>query len=677
MSQNVNTSLIDLRDLLDLLRRQPLATPFTLALYSEPQGKEGLLDAVLSVCRPVDGQTLCNRECLQQWDDLVSLALLSDRPQTHCCPQGFLGFAIPLPSSDNPPDCLIGGGIRECPPDSAALSAGLPVPDPRLALTSATREEARRIADEIARLLPQLLEQQLHDLSLARTTERLAASREIAREIARVPSAGEAIALVSEALVVLFDLPRVLVLLRQAGRRPTIHTTLGIEAGSFEVSEDRLAGLLDHTGELPSVLSGNELAEMLPGLTCRSARLFPLREGGHGMGLLAVLDIDLHLRDQSLIELLAGRLSSRLLQLRQEEDQRQERHCSTRMVSMISTLALAGNREELYKGLLEMSAELAEASSGSLMLFDERSQNLTIAVAKGMSPPLARSMSLPLGEGIAGRVARSGFPLLVNDIERDSRVASPNRPRFRTKSFISLPLKDHQRLVGVLNLADKQDGNSFTETDLTLVQSFAGQAVTMIDRAAVLERAGQLETLSVTDPLTGLYNRRFLETRLEEERSRSQRQGQSFCLILADLDNFKIYNDICGHLAGDKALRKAANLMRRSAREMDLVVRYGGEEFCLILPVTSKKESLFVAERLRRAIESDAFPGETNLPLGRLTVSLGVAAFPEDGDSIHDLIHAADLALYRAKDLGRNRTVLYDPAFARSQPGHLRLTEGH
>jgi diguanylate cyclase (GGDEF)-like protein len=432
--------------------------------------------------------------------------------------------------------------------------------------------------------------------------------------------------------------------------------------------------MLDQAGGLPFPLGGDELAGFLPGLQGRSALLFPLQENSRSIGLLLVLDVDLHLRDQALIELLAGRLATRLLRLRQEEELHQERHFSTRMVSMISTLALADSREELFHSLLDMSAELVDATSGSLMLFDEHSQHLHIAVAKGMSLPLARTMAVPFGEGIAGRVARSGFPLLVNDIERDSRVATPNRPRFRTKSFISLPLKNRERLVGVLNLADKRDDSSFTEADLNLVQSFANQAVLMIDRTAVLERAGQLEKLSVTDPLTGLYNRRFLETRLEEERSRSQRQVQSFSVILADLDNFKLYNDICGHLAGDKALRKAAVLMRRSAREMDLVVRYGGEEFCLILPNTGKKESLFVAERLRRSIESDIFPGETNLPLGRLTVSLGVAAYPEDGDAIHDLLHAADLALYRAKDLGRNRTVLYDPSLAKNQQATALLS---
>jgi diguanylate cyclase (GGDEF)-like protein len=329
---------------------------------------------------------------------------------------------------------------------------------------------------------------------------------------------------------------------------------------------------------------------------------------------------------------------------------------------MISTLSLVDNRQELYLKILEMSAELLTATSGSLMLLDETDGSLKIAASKGMIPALAKAMTVAFGEGIAGKVAKSGFPLLVNDIERDKRVAFRNRPRFKTKSFVSLPLEVEHRLFGVLNLADKSSGANFTEADLNLVQTFTKHAVKMIARAANLEKAGQFEQLAITDPLTGLYNRRFLENRLKEEFSRSERQQQSFCIILCDLDNFKIYNDICGHLAGDNALCKAAKLIRRSARDMDIVTRYGGEEFCLILPSTSKKESVFVAERIRYAIDAESFPGESHLPLGRLTISLGIATFPADGVTANELIHAADLALYRAKALGRNRLVLYDSA---------------
>jgi diguanylate cyclase (GGDEF)-like protein len=671
-------TLIDLRELLDLLRRTHPTFPYRLALFSEAEGKGRLADTLRTLCPPIGGQTPCNQPCVQQWEDLIDLATVSKRPQTHRCQGGFLGFAIPLASDDNLPACLLGGGVRESQPDTA----GIPTigkkttpPGESAKLPTVTREELRRTAEEIFQLLPQLIDQRLHGLSLKHVTDRLVAIREVTRELGRCPSVDEAVALVTETLVFLFDLPRIIFLLRQPGRQPTVHTTLGVDPASFAVNAGRLQDALASSGEIPLPLSGEELGDFLPGLKNHSALLFPLQEGSQNVGLLAVLDVELHARDQALIELLVSVLTARMLHLRQEEALCQERQVSTRLAGMVGTLAVAGSREKLHQGLLEMAAELANASSGSLMIFDEHDQKLRIAVAKGMSPPLARTMTLSLGEGIAGRVASSGAPLLVNDIERDTRVASPNRPRFRTKSFISMPLRSRERLIGVLNLADRQDGSSFTEDSLKLVMAFAGQVILMLDRIKLLEQIGQLEELSVTDPLTGLYNRRFLEARLEEERNRSQRQGKAFSIILADFDFFKQYNDTCGHLAGDKALRKAAAAMRRTAREMDVVVRFGGEEFCLILPGTSKKESLLVAERLRQTIEGEAFPGETSLPLGRLTISLGTSTYPDDGNSIHDLLTAADLALYRAKELGRNRTILYDLTLAKQPPAVINLTE--
>jgi diguanylate cyclase (GGDEF)-like protein len=670
MPHVAKSSMIDLRELFDLLRRQQLKIPFRLALYSERDRDSKLDDIIASISPLVGGQKLCNQRCVQQWEDLIDLTMVSNRPQVHRCAHGFLGFAIPLSAGCSTPACLLGGGVLERLPGTAGMAAGEPEAPP-----SATREETRKIAEDIHHLLPQLLDQKLNQQTLEHTTDRLAATREVVRALGRCASAGEAFHLASEALVVLFDLPRVIFVLRQAGSKAAVHSAMGIDPASFTVSDGRFQEVLDKTHGYPLTLTGDDLAEFLPGLNNHEGLLFPLQEGTQAIGLLAVLDVDLHPRDQALIELLAGRLAARLLHFYQEEDLLKVRHFSTRMASMIGTLAQAANREELFHGLLDMSAELANATSGSLMLFDEDQQKLSIAAAKKLSLPLVRSLSVPYGEGIAGRVASSGSPLLVSDIERDSRTASPNRPRFRTKSFISMPVRHRDRLICVLNLADKQDGSCFTEADLNLVQSFAAQAVMLIEFSAVMERNGQLEQLSVTDPLTGLFNRRFLETRLEEERSRSQRQDKPFSLIFADLDNFKIYNDVCGHLAGDKALRKAANAMRRSARDMDVVVRYGGEEFCLILPATSKKEAFFSAERLRQTIEAEVFPGETNLPLGRLTISLGIASFPDDGNTIHDLLAAADLALYRAKEQGRNRTVLYDPAFARQEPVVINLTD--
>lgn len=667
LTDTSSIKLVDPRDLLEMLRQHPLIAPFNLTLYSEQEGRKGLLAAIRTVCAPIDGGLLCASECCQIWETSISQALQAKQPVVHTCEQGFICFVIPLPESNDLPDCLIGGGVFEQRKSARHAIGSNKQPESRSLIIESedspqlvSLSEAESMTGEISRSLPRLLDQQLHALSLARTTKRLEAVQKLARDLADCTESEQAVDVVSEALVILFNLPKVLIVLQQPGQAITVHSTLGLDPESFKLGQKHLTEHLENKAEHPETLSGEELATFFPGLETETALLFPLKENGSQLGAIAILDVNLHSRDMALIELLVNRLATRLESLKTASGRQQERQFSTRMVSMISELSLVENRRDLYQQILEMSAELLTATSGSLMLLHETEGSLKIEAAKGMTSSLAKTMTVAYGEGIAGQVAKSGFPMLVNDIERDNRVATKNRPRFKTKSFISLPLEAGDQLVGVLNLADKESGTNFTEADLKLIQTFTGHAVLMIDRAATLEKAGKFEQLAITDPLTGLYNRRFLEDRLQEEFSRGERQQQNFCIILADLDSFKIYNDICGHLAGDNALRKAAEVLRRSAREMDVVTRYGGEEFCLILPGTSKKESVFVGERIRRAIETESFPGESHLPLGRLTTSIGVATFPADGVTANELIHAADLALYSAKQSGRNRMVLYD-----------------
>jgi diguanylate cyclase (GGDEF)-like protein len=327
-------------------------------------------------------------------------------------------------------------------------------------------------------------------------------------------------------------------------------------------------------------------------------------------------------------------------------------------MAMINKLAMIEEKGELYQNILAMGAELVQASCGSLMLTDDGRQEMRIEATIRMNLHLARSLSVRVGSGIAGRVAESGHPLLVNDIEKDERVGEPNRPRFRTKSFISIPLKFKDTVLGVLNLSDKENNGIFTEADLEVLLSFVNPAAAMIHRTTAMERSELLERLSVTDPLTELHNRRFLQKRMEEELNRSSRNKLPLTVIFIDLDHFKLYNDLCGHVGGDRALKRSAKILLAAVREMDLVARFGGEEFCVILPGTSKKESLFVAERIRRSIEQEPFPSEEQLPLKRLTTSLGIAAFPEDGTTVNALINSADMALYQAKAQGRNRICL-------------------
>ncbi len=178
-------------------------------------------------------------------------------------------------------------------------------------------------------------------------------------------------------------------------------------------------------------------------------------------------------------------------------------------------------------------------------------------------------------------------------------------------------------------------------------------------KIAELEVAkSKLRKLAVTDGLTNLFNYRAFRNQLRLEISRSKRFNLPLSLLIMDLDHFKIYNDQFGHPSGDRVLKKFSDILRKNIREIDYLARYGGEEFVLILPGTEKKYGGLVAEKLRRLIEHTRFPNEDKLPTGRITMSVGVASYPQDAQEEESLIRLTDQALYQAKRNGRNRTVV-------------------
>jgi len=190
----------------------------------------------------------------------------------------------------------------------------------------------------------------------------------------------------------------------------------------------------------------------------------------------------------------------------------------------------------------------------------------------------------------------------------------------------------------------------------------------------------QKESSAYRDELTGLYNRRFFNRVLHQHVAEAQRFGQSFSLIMFDVDEFKPYNDRYGHLVGDQALAEVASILTVTARKIDHIVRYGGDEFLLILPRVKQAEAVVAAERLRQAVELHRFSGGKNLPSTQLTLSAGVASYPNDAQNATDLVHRADMALYSAKHLGRNCVASagperrQHPRVKHVAPVHYRLT---
>ena len=264
------------------------------------------------------------------------------------------------------------------------------------------------------------------------------------------------------------------------------------------------------------------------------------------------------------------------------------------------------------------------------------------------------------GEGIAGKVFAEGNPILVRDIESDHRVQRSKRPRYKTKSFMSIPLKLEDRTIGILNIADKITGDVFSEEDLRCLMSVASYASVAIERSEFFMRFEELKKISITDPLTTLLNRRYFQERLHEEVERSKRHGLPLSLMMIDIDHFKSFNDRYGHPAGDEALKLAAACMRNTIRTIDVAARYGGEEFTVILPQTTKSSAQTIAERICRDVEKIDFAFAREKDRGSMTVSIGLASFPEDADTLEDLIRNSDRALYLAKEHGRNRVVLFN-----------------
>lgn len=658
-------------ELLKTLRSFPFLTDYNLALYSRPVGIVAQAGPIFDCFAPLHATSLCGDTCRTGYEESARTAIDDGKISVFRCPAGILCFTVPFKFAGGNFSCLLGGGVRENIFDLETLDmmSGASSLDPfKLiedleSIPAVSMEQLSQTAERAGKLLASLHEGNLYAFMLEKTLTRLEAISAVIRQIGRVDKAEDAISLFSETLGLLFDFPMIAVGLPLSDAKGfCLKGTWGLPRELGILHESHLPKFNPSHGAIGSVPLEEPFRQILGGTKAEKLVLIPLKMDRELHGIIAILDSELHPHESMLIDLLTSKLAAKLDQLKRDMIQQTEKAATERLIGFISSLSLTENNDELHQRILEFAAELMHADSGSLMLIEEGCEKLQIKAALGLNEQLAKIISLKIGSGISGRVAATGQPIVVVDIEKDRRTAGQNRPRFKSKSFISVPLRLRGNTIGVLNLSDRRTGAPFTEIDLRLLTTFAQQASLLIERRQYLERASELEQLSVTDALTSLYNRRFLEKRLNEEISRCKRSNAAFTVMLIDIDHFKIYNDICGHLAGDSALRKTARLLGISARQMDIVTRYGGEEFCVVLPDAHKKEAMLVAERIRRQIENEPFAYEERLPKGKLTASIGFSSFPDDGQTLKELINTADIALYRAKARGRNRTVVFEPA---------------
>lgn len=323
------------------------------------------------------------------------------------------------------------------------------------------------------------------------------------------------------------------------------------------------------------------------------------------------------------------------------------------LYEVAATLSSSLELDKVVQSIVDMAITLTSADACSLMLVDHERRDLYIKASRGVPPEVARAVRLPIGEGVAGWVVREGQPLAIRDVRTDPRFrATPGRGEF-IRSLLSVPLRLGDEVIGAINVDTKQF-RDFTTDEIKILYILANRAAMAIENARLYETT---QALAITDGLTGLYNSRYLHQRLREEVERAARFGHPVAYVMMDLDNLKVYNDSFGHPAGDQVIRRIAEVIKQNVRSVDAASKYGGDEFALVLTETDKAGAVAVAERIRASIEGQLFPGDRHRPLVRVTVSQGVAAFPEDTTTPEKLVELADQALYRAKEGGRNRVV--------------------
>ena len=312
-----------------------------------------------------------------------------------------------------------------------------------------------------------------------------------------------------------------------------------------------------------------------------------------------------------------------------------------------------------YNSIVDNSKELLQSERASLLVLDETSNELILKAASGLATELANVGPIRVGEGVSGQVIDSGRAILTTDLRLAGHKPAPPERRYKTNSFISYPITIGGRKVGVLNVTDKAGGRTFDEIDLGLLEIIGPQVALALERAEWQERATEFQVRSITDPVTGLTNRRYLEERLTEELNRSKRYDYPMSFLMIDIDDFKSYNDKNGHQAGDDALKLTAHCLKTGLRSADVASRYGGEEFCILLPQTGLAEAGTIADRIRQLVSTTQFPHGKSQPHGHVTVSIGVSTFSPLVNTSENIIAAADRALYEAKNTGKDRVVFY------------------
>lgn len=314
--------------------------------------------------------------------------------------------------------------------------------------------------------------------------------------------------------------------------------------------------------------------------------------------------------------------------------------------------------EQLFSFFVERMAEIFGAERVSVMLLDQEKQELYLKASRGFSLP-AEEHRVKSGEMFAGWVVQRGEPLLVQDIEKEfpDLLTKDRLLRYKSKSFVIVPIKIKDEVVGLLSLTDRENNQVFTEDELRIIDAFCHCLAVHIENIRLLKRNADALTVDIA---TGLFNHRYFQEHILEEIYRAERYHLPLSLLMLDIDGFSCYNQAYGYSAGDNALKQIGRIIKENTRRIDAAARFGPEEFMVILPNTRPKQALVVAQKIKEVIDGALFVKNraSSLAMARLTVSIGVATHRK-GVSREVLIQRAQSALAEAKQKGKNRICMF------------------
>lgn len=310
---------------------------------------------------------------------------------------------------------------------------------------------------------------------------------------------------------------------------------------------------------------------------------------------------------------------------------------------------------ELIQLTIDMVSEVMSVDSGLIYVVEEETDTLNLKAVKGIDLTSVKQAGIKIGDGLVEWTSKHIEPFYLKELREDSLFCKvfPEALSIFKNLHITLviPMLHKEKLIGTLLLGERLDFQPFSTNDIELIATIAPLAANAIVNAHLYE-------IAILDSVTRLFMIRYFKQRLKEEIKRAKRYYKPLSLVMFDLDYFKGINDQYGHPAGDKLLQEVGAVIKKGSREdIDLAARYGGEEFALLLPETDSEGAFFVAERIRKNIESQLFT-EHQI---KINISGGIATYPIDAITYTELIDKADMALYQAKRGGRNRICVNIP----------------